>query len=473
MGRLHALTRRQPSSRERIPGPAAHPITHANGVKLDATSYRLPYSPTPVQNPPSSTKPALVPLRVNFAWTFTGNIVYAACQWAILSALAKLGTPEMVGQFALGLAITAPVIQFSNLALRALQATDALRKYRFGEYLALRLTTTMLALLAIAAVLSLADYEGQTACVILAVGLAKAFESISDVFYGLFQQNERFDRLATSLISRGCLAVLLLVLGLYSTRSALVAVAGFAAAWALVLVLYDLPSGARVLGVPHRFDAFKPIWEWQRLFWLACRALPLGLTMMLLSLHTNIPRYFIQHYHGERALGFFAAIAYLMVAGLTVVNALAQSASPRLAAYYARGDNARFTRLLLKLLGIGVLFGLAGIFLAVTMGPQILTLLYRSEYSAFANALVWLAVGAGFSYIGSFLGYGATAAQYYRIQPFILIAAIFSSATSCFLLVPTYGVLGAAWSISLSSVVQTVGYFGCVVHVIGLRRRAK
>jgi hypothetical protein len=46
-------------------------------------------------------------LRKNFSWTFVGNVVYAACQWGILVALAKLGTPEMVGQFTLGLAVAA------------------------------------------------------------------------------------------------------------------------------------------------------------------------------------------------------------------------------------------------------------------------------------------------------------------------------------------------------------------------------
>jgi hypothetical protein len=48
-------------------------------------------------------------LRRNFAWTVLGNVTYAACQWGMLVALAKLGSPEMVGQFALGLAIGAPV----------------------------------------------------------------------------------------------------------------------------------------------------------------------------------------------------------------------------------------------------------------------------------------------------------------------------------------------------------------------------
>lgn len=71
-------------------------------------------------------------LRQNFSWTFVGNVVYAACQWGMLVALTKLGTPEMVGQFTLGLAVTSPVFLFSNLQLRTLMATDAKQEYHFS-----------------------------------------------------------------------------------------------------------------------------------------------------------------------------------------------------------------------------------------------------------------------------------------------------------------------------------------------------
>src|SRR5690606_40180926 len=64
-------------------------------------------------------------LRVNFSWTLAGNIVYAGCQWAMLVVLARLGRAEMVGQFALGLAITGPVLMCTNLNLRSVPATDA------------------------------------------------------------------------------------------------------------------------------------------------------------------------------------------------------------------------------------------------------------------------------------------------------------------------------------------------------------
>ena len=57
-------------------------------------------------------------LRSNFAWVLAGNLVYAACQWGMIVALAKLGSSYMVGQFSLGLAIATPVLMFTNLHLR-------------------------------------------------------------------------------------------------------------------------------------------------------------------------------------------------------------------------------------------------------------------------------------------------------------------------------------------------------------------
>ena len=128
-------------------------------------------------------------LRENFSWTFAGNVVYAASQWGLLVALAKLGSPEMVGRFSLGLAIAAPVMMLTNLQLRGVQATDARRQYRFGHYLALRLVMTTAALAVIAAISCLAGYSFEAAAVVVIVGVAKASESVSDVYHGLLQQN--------------------------------------------------------------------------------------------------------------------------------------------------------------------------------------------------------------------------------------------------------------------------------------------
>ncbi|RPI15197.1 MAG: hypothetical protein EHM65_04200, partial [Acidobacteriales bacterium] len=96
-----------------------------------------------------------VSLRRNFAWTFTGNALLGASQWAVLSLLAKLGGGEMLGQYALALAVTTPVAMLSHLNLRAVLATDMEHRHAFGDYLTVRLVTTVLALAAIAAMAGL------------------------------------------------------------------------------------------------------------------------------------------------------------------------------------------------------------------------------------------------------------------------------------------------------------------------------
>lgn len=421
------------------------------------------------------TKP--LSLRRNFCWTFVGNVVYAASQWGMLTVLAKMGTPEMVGQFALGLAITAPVILFSNLQLRGVQATDAKGEFFFSDYLALRLVTTILALVVIGVTIFFSRYERDTALVILWVAAAKSFESISDVFYGLFQQREYMDRIAHSLMLRGPLSLITLGIGVYLTGGVFWGVVGMTVSWGLILFCFDIPNGAKVLKGgclnPSMVEArctnsasLRPKWRLNVLMRLLWLALPLGIVMLLISLNANIPRYFIEHHLGSAQLGIFAGMAYLLVAGNTVVSALGQSASPRLAKHYAAGDARGFRTLLCKLMAIGIVLGAAGVLVAAISGRKLLTLLYTSEFATHVDVFVWLMVTAGVNYTASFLGYGMTAARYFRSQLPLFALITVGSTIVCAWLIPQWGLLGAAWAMLAAALVQLAGSTCVNMHLL-------
>jgi O-antigen/teichoic acid export membrane protein len=84
------------------------------------------------------TKASEPTLRGDFFWTFLGNGIYAACQWAVLVLLAKTGSPELVGRYALAVAIATPVITFATFQLRSVQVTDIREQHSFGDYLGFR-----------------------------------------------------------------------------------------------------------------------------------------------------------------------------------------------------------------------------------------------------------------------------------------------------------------------------------------------
>jgi O-antigen/teichoic acid export membrane protein len=391
-------------------------------------------------------------LRKNFIWNFAGNVIYAGCQWGMVVLLAKLTSPEMVGRFALGLAVTAPIILFSQLQLRAVQATDAKDRYDFEHYLALRLVTTGLALLVIAAVVGWGGYGWNTALVILAVGLSKAFESVSDVFYGLMQRHERMDRIARSRILKGSLSLAAMGIVVWISGNVFWGVLAMAVVWGVLLMTYDLCNAQATLldfradreGQAAKRNPLWPAFDLRSLLQLAWLALPLGVAGAFLSLITNIPRYFIEKFRGEAELGIFAALAYLIVAGNTLVAAMGQSVVPRLAENYANGDIKRFKRLMLNLLGMGALIGGGGVVVAALAGRQILSLLYRPEYAANNAVFIVLMCAGGLAYMSSFLGCGLTATRRFQIivVPYVLIAG--ASLLPCALLIPRYGLMGAA-----------------------------
>ncbi|MGH8000074.1 MAG: lipopolysaccharide biosynthesis protein [Brasilonema sp.] len=417
-------------------------------------------------------------LQHNFSWTFVGNIVYAACQWGMLVVIAKLGSPEIVGQFTLGLAVTAPVLMLTNLQLRDVQVTDVKHQYLFGDYLGLRIVSTVLALLMIVVIILTAGYRWQTSLIILLVGLAKGFESISDVFYGLLQKHERMDRVAMSMMIKGPLSLLLLGISVYISGSVVWGVLGLAVAWALVLFGYDIRSGAIMLkhsqetphseepGMQNMTDVLQPRWEFKTLTKLIWLALPLGIVMMLISLNTNIPRYFIEQHLGDRELGIFAAIAYLMVAGNMVVTALGRSATPRLAKYYAAGNGVAFRTLLLKLVGIAAVLGGTVVLVAFVAGERILTILYQPEYAQHKDLFVWLMVAAAINYISSFLGDGMSAARYFRIQIPLFVLVTSTLAIACLWLLPIYGLRGAAIALIVAAIVQAAMSVGVIIHAL-------
>lgn len=381
----------------------------------------------------------------NVFWILVGNIVYAGSQWGLLVILAKFGSPEMVGQFVLGLAICTPIFVLTSLKLRVAQATDARNEYQFEDYLALRLLSTLGAMVVLAVVLLWSPYQGKVALVVLLVALAKALESISDVIYGVFQKQERLDKMAISMVTRGAGSVLVLGIAIYFFQDLVLSLLVLVMWWAIVLVGYDGPACRRIL---ERYwgggQRFVPRWNWiilRSLFWLS---LPLGVEVMLNSLSIYIPRYYVELQLGEAALGYFGAIAQLPLAGIIFVNSIGQAGTARLAKYHVE-DRDTFNASLVKLVAVSLLLGLLGVIVCILIGRELLAVLYRPDYAEYSDLLVWLMLAAGMSYVVGALRFGLSAARIFRAQVLISALASLGTLVGCHYLVPRYGLIGGAY----------------------------
>jgi len=85
-----------------------------------------------------------------------------------------------------------------------------------------------------------------------------------------------------------------------------------------------------------------------------------------------------------------------------------------------------------------------------------LTLVYRPEYAGHQDLLVVMVVDAAIMAVGSFLGFGMTAARSFRPQVPIMAASLIASAAFTFALIPRFGLLGAGYALMIASLIRVV-----------------
>ena len=444
-----------------------HPTT-AIAVDREPDSSRMPKLSASQENcgveqPKRDNKVLLS----NIVWMLVGNVLYGLSQWSQLVALSKVGSIEMVGVFAMALAVCLPVLMFSSLSLRSMQVTDYRRSHHSLEYMAIRILTLSVALIII---VLFGVVAGHPRTVVFSTGLiaaAKAVEYISDILYGVLQRQEHMSGIAISMSLRAVVSVAALSLGVYVTHSLLWGAACMLGSSMLVLAGYDIPKTLAVEKM--RFGVLigecRLFWSQlapsrggrERLWKLGKAGLPLGFVLMMVSLNLNIPRYFIQHYLGIQELAIFSAIATLLAAGSAVTNAMGQAAAPRMAKCFVLRDSRGFNMLLAGLVTVSLGLGCLGFLGALFFGRQGMTLIYRPEYSTHPDVLIWLMGASGFFYLGSTLGYAVTAIRCFRPQMPLFTGAALSTAIGCLVLMPSQGLRGAAMAIFVSALVQCGG----------------
>ena len=394
-------------------------------------------------------------LRRNFFWSFVGNMIYSGCMWAMLMAMTKLLPVEKVGMFVLATAIITPIEFFSNLSLAGVLASDAKSEYRFGDYFGLRILTV--AFMAISAsVISIFSGRGvEMVLIMLGVVIYKSADCYTDIAYGLLQKYERFDKVALSRIARGVGGALIFVIALLFTKKLSLAFCGVAVFWGVMFALFDLSS-------VRRFEDVKPIFDGCHLKELGFLAAPLGVTMAISSLNTNVPRYFTEKYVGTDQLGYFGSLAYVIALFRVAISAASSSALPRLSKYYVENVRA-YLKLLAKMVVVAALIGLSGVLFGLLLGSRFITIIYTADYARYNTLFLWLLFAGGVGYISTMLCVGLTAARLFKIQVPLFACVTLVTVLTSYTLIPRFGVIGAAWSMLAGSLATGLGALAIII----------
>ena len=376
-------------------------------------------------------------------WLVGGNFIFAFSQWAILIFFARMTNQENLGQYALALAIVTPIFAVGNLQLRPLYILDvnSEQKYTYTHFYYLRLICSFIAL---ACCLVVGLFFNVSILVLLLVGLLKFFESYSDIIYAYYNAHDQTQLISKSLFLKGTLSVLAVAVGLYlfDFYTALILfLFVYLVVWLVIDNLY-IQKTQEIKKMSLDLEIMKS-------------AIPMGISLGIVTLQSNIPRLFLDQYASIEAVGIFTVLSYFIIVGSIFINSICQYLSPRLTHAWNH-NRAYFKKLLSMALLVAGGLGLIAIFLSYFMGEFVLNLVYGAEYVAYTDAFVLTMVAGFILYLATVLGYTLTAIGFIKQQVYLFSIVLIFSVLVSYLCIPEYGIIGGIYTLMVSYLVQCV-----------------
>ncbi|MCA9234354.1 MAG: hypothetical protein KDA44_02730 [Planctomycetales bacterium] len=381
------------------------------------------------ERPSSTAVPTGPSTSRGLAWMLAGNLIFAACQWGTQIAISRVGTQTHVGQYAVAIAIGAPVWFLLSLQLRALQASDASGAFRFGDYWRLRLATIPAGLSLIVAAVLIASYRAETAAVVIAYGAAKAIEALSDVCHGAHQRGRRLHVVGLSLAIKGVASISAVAITLWITGSMAWAAASLGGAWLALFWFHDRRRGLEGNATPS-FAGWNTDRSWQ----LVRLGAPLGIGITLLAIIVSLPNLLVESALSEADVGVFSAMTCLTWAGIPLINAVGQSSMCTLGSLWSERNIAELRRLTLRLALLGAALGLAALAAVALFGNWAMTTIYGPAYGGHPAAMLWLTAAAALLYCTRSAADALTAMRCARTHVCIHSAAVIGMVTAGWML---------------------------------------
>ena len=388
-------------------------------------------------------------LKKDFILNTLVSLIHAFYSLFFLIIVTRINGLNNSGIFSYGFAISNIFLTVAMFGGRNFQITDEKNEFRNNLYKNFRYLTTIISVILFSLIILFFNYSTYKYLIIVLLIIVRSFESISDVYFGILQKNNKLYLVGISLFFKNLISLIVFLVTDYIFKNLYISIISWGIVNLLFLTLFDILKSKKVYN-----EKFEIETKYKEIF---TKTLYFFLFTFIATFIINIPRYFIDFYLSDEIQGIYGIIVMPATMTALLSQFILQPYIVRLSEYNNKDIN-KFKESVKKLFTYTIIISIICIVLAYFVGIPVLNLIYGLNLNDYRYYLLIIMVGSSFYALNNILNVLYTIKRKTKLQFIIYLISIILSLVITFLLVKNYGLLGGVISYLVTMLIVFIFY---------------
>lgn len=371
-------------------------------------------------------------------WNTIGTTLNSFSSMIFLLVITRINGIELSGVFSYAFSMCAIFQSIANYGGRNFQVSDYKKVFSDSEYFSSRFITVIGSVVVVLAYLLLFLNSFDVIYFVLILMLVKFTETFADVYYGIFQKNDRLDYVGKSYTFKNLLGIIIFFLIDILTKNIYYPVLSMLFVNILIFYFYDYLKVSKVSKL--RIVSFKKS--------SAVLKASFGFFIynFLILVISNIPRMTVYQFLSESELGYYG-ILVMIPSVMTLLGSLIISpVLTDLSMYHNEKRYTDFDSLVRKLVIITLTISILCMIGAYFLGDPVLSLLYGISFDGYPITFLVFIVAGTFNVLTVILSNLLTIYRKTKFQVFLYLSVLIFGITISIIATIHLGMNGAVFS---------------------------
>ena len=332
--------------------------------------------------------------KKNFIWNTLGTGFNAFNSLFFMIIATRVNGVDDAGVFTIAFSTACILYAIGLYAGRVYQVTELNKNITDKDFIINRLITCFSMIIFLILFCVVRNYDIEKSIIFLLLTIYKALEPFSDVVYGVLQKNDKLDIVGKSLFGKSLISIILFLVIDILTKNMIISIISMIIACILIIIFYDFRKTYSYIDLKIKID-------WHNVLNILKKGFFVFAISFLGMYVVNAPKYSIDSF----LTNDYQTIFGIIVMPATIMSLIAQFLIHpylnKILEFYKTKNLKGLEKVLLKIIGIIILFGIIATILGYVIGTQVLGLIYGLDLSMYNVSLAIIIISATLYTIGT------------------------------------------------------------------------